>query len=428
MRLTHVLRIGVFGLLFVLALVIVQSVPAQQDNRTLTVCPSGCDFSTIQAAINAAQTGDTITVSSGAYAENLTITTSLTLQGADPTTTIIDGSGGVPSQLPVILVQNTENVTITGFTITKGRRGVHALSVKNLHIVKNVLSRNIRQNILWGANDTSGPVVGEILENQILESLEEPTGGFGQGIHIIGNSQAMISNNLIQGNARVGIIVNRGSNAVITGNMIKENGFEGIRVFNAMVEIRDNKLIANAEAGIHINVERDVAEPFASIRPQTIIEGNEIVETKVSVRSGIETFGQFGQGIWANRAAALTITKNTLHRNATSGIQVYGSEQVAIKENTITETQKDGNAQYGFGIVLSDTRNATIEKNTISKNALMGIGLYENSSAAIVENIMTNNNRYGIYADETLTVTTCTGNTISGHSQNLSNNLQGMCR
>ena len=42
---------------------------------TWTVCPSGCDFTTVQAAVGAAQSGDVITVKAGRYLLDSTIET-----------------------------------------------------------------------------------------------------------------------------------------------------------------------------------------------------------------------------------------------------------------------------------------------------------------------------------------------------------------
>jgi pectin methylesterase-like acyl-CoA thioesterase len=71
--------------------------PSTPEASVLDVCPSGCPYSSIQSAINAAQTGDTITIASATYTENLKIlppvsATTLTLTGAGAPQTIVDGN------------------------------------------------------------------------------------------------------------------------------------------------------------------------------------------------------------------------------------------------------------------------------------------------------------------------------------------------
>src|SRR5262245_53201146 len=75
-------------------------------------------YTTVQAAIDAAQPGDTVLVSPGVYRESLHIEKSLTLRSTDGAeTTTLDGSGACY----VVWVNGTgaEEVTISGFTITK---------------------------------------------------------------------------------------------------------------------------------------------------------------------------------------------------------------------------------------------------------------------------------------------------------------------
>jgi enediyne biosynthesis protein E4 len=60
------------------------SVAAQQLHATVTVCPppgTGCDYTTIQAAIAHAGPADTIRVAAGTYTEHLTITLPVTIEG-----------------------------------------------------------------------------------------------------------------------------------------------------------------------------------------------------------------------------------------------------------------------------------------------------------------------------------------------------------
>jgi hypothetical protein len=55
---------------------------------TPMVCSTGCFFTSIQSAINAAQSGGTITIGKGSYEENIVINKPVTLKGSGPTTVI----------------------------------------------------------------------------------------------------------------------------------------------------------------------------------------------------------------------------------------------------------------------------------------------------------------------------------------------------
>ncbi len=74
-------------LLFLFALMFAgASVWAQS---TITVGPSGADYTTIQNAINAATAGDVITVGAGTYNEDLLVNKSVSIHGAGPDQTIL---------------------------------------------------------------------------------------------------------------------------------------------------------------------------------------------------------------------------------------------------------------------------------------------------------------------------------------------------
>ncbi len=84
---------------------------------TLDVCPTGGNFTTIQAAINAASAGDTIKLCDARFVENIVIDKDLTLLGVDNYSTIIDGDerGSTVTVLPGATVQ------ISHANITRGR-------------------------------------------------------------------------------------------------------------------------------------------------------------------------------------------------------------------------------------------------------------------------------------------------------------------
>jgi hypothetical protein len=106
----------------VIAACLVVAAPAWASAKT--VCPKNCQFTRIQAAINAASPGDTITVGAGKYYENLMVNKSVTLQGSGDGTVIYPAFSGptcgggslCPGGSSVILVQ-ADNVTVTNLRI-----------------------------------------------------------------------------------------------------------------------------------------------------------------------------------------------------------------------------------------------------------------------------------------------------------------------
>ncbi len=111
-----------FIMLLVVASVVMWIRPSAAVAGTLQVCPNGCPFTSIQNAIDAAQTGDKITIARGTYTENLHILAPvaakmLTLIGTGAPKTIVDGK----QQDCVLEVETDYTVTITGMTFTNGK-------------------------------------------------------------------------------------------------------------------------------------------------------------------------------------------------------------------------------------------------------------------------------------------------------------------
>ena len=87
--------------------------PTSARVANLTVCASGCNYSTIDAAIAAANAGDTIRVTDAIHTESsISIGKNLTIQGQGMNATIIQASGD-PNSFGNWIFMTTSGVTVT---------------------------------------------------------------------------------------------------------------------------------------------------------------------------------------------------------------------------------------------------------------------------------------------------------------------------
>ena len=112
------------------AIFLVGSVPA----ATIVVCPSGCNYSIIQQAIDSSHAGDTILVHSGTYYENVYVSKGITLRGVDTGKGMpVVNAGGSGS----VITLYADNITLDGFNVTKsgtcgcGNAGIKIMSNNN---------------------------------------------------------------------------------------------------------------------------------------------------------------------------------------------------------------------------------------------------------------------------------------------------------
>ncbi len=200
-----------FALGLILSFSLVAAVPAAAAG-TIKV-PS--DYSTIQAAINAASLGDTIEVAAGTYDEQLTITTNgLILQGKTgakiaPTSLTASSTG----EKAIITVDGATGVVIDGFTIEGPVDGI-----------------NYGVMVVDGGEAT-------IKNNAIKAIRDEAFSGRQSGIAILvyHTSTATIDNNSITDFQKGGIVVdNEGSSATITGNTVTGAGKTDVTAQNGI--------------------------------------------------------------------------------------------------------------------------------------------------------------------------------------------------
>jgi parallel beta-helix repeat protein len=226
------LLVFMLGLLLPMTVIIKFSVPVKAEPRTWTVDDDGlADFHTIQEAVNAATSGDTIYVYDGTYLESNIVLDKhiLSLVGENRENTIIDGSLHY-----WILIVTAQNVTITGFTIQNSPSGTGGIFLNNAAktIISNNLIRNhdsgiysafSNENLIennWIADTYAGIILSSVCgENRISNNYV--IGNF-RGIDLSNGAHdnEIENNNIVQNTYGVSISFDNNS---ITGNQITNN-------------------------------------------------------------------------------------------------------------------------------------------------------------------------------------------------------------
>jgi len=163
-----------------LAALVAVGVVAWAPGRELRV---PAQYPTIQAAIEAAQDGDTILIAPGTYRENLTVAKRVTLVGTDRDTVILDGSGS-----DVVTVSSGGALVLASLTVTNGREGVSVRRGGQVRIEGCRIAGNARDGVL--AIGTA-----ELLGNVIRGNGRCGVNAFGSDAKVTGTG------NLLGGNA-----------------------------------------------------------------------------------------------------------------------------------------------------------------------------------------------------------------------------------
>ena len=204
------------------------------EATTRSVCPtgSGCDFDTIQGAIGAAVSGDTITVAAGTYKEDVVVNKAVTITGAGAATTSIVATTGSHHTLAF----RTSGATVTGFTITHDytdtERSDWNFRNSGVLFYDSTGDNTLANNII--SNNRDGIYVNATQNNTISGNIITDNR---TGINLTENfTGTTISDNTISGNWTLGIVMYGASYAVdlstvtITGNTFDQNWYGQVLV------------------------------------------------------------------------------------------------------------------------------------------------------------------------------------------------------
>ena len=301
----------------VLALSLFPSRGFAVTNAVVGTCMAGTHFTTIQAAVNAATSGSTVSVCPGNYAEQITIQTPLTLKGVSLAT----------SEAAVI-------VPPAG--------GLAQLSLSEIF-------GNLYPQI-WVHNTTGVTLTNLVIDNSA--SAQCPSGGGVLVGVLYQGSSGLMSNSLIAGAATcahaISAFADATTNVNFTGNVLTNCGGSCVEIdFATATTASGNTITAFQQAAVGIEVQ--------SLDGPATITNNTVT-------------GDLAAALVVAGSADVTITGNTIASPAAGySIYLYGAIRALVQSNHING---------GAGIFIQDV--GTVTSNTISKNIIKGAicGLY----------------------------------------------------
>ena len=400
----------------------VRLVSASAAPGTITVGSMGCDYTSIQAAIDAASSGDTIEVRAGTYRENLTIEKSLTLKGAGRDQTEIKGKD---EGKPVIMIESDQliEVTIDGFTIAEAKVGTERTGKEDGIHVKGKAKATIKACTISENGDDGLSIGGsanvEVHDNLFLEntlcglkvySSEAKISGTpnemrGNGADLCGYALASLRKSLVPqtGKAQLNVpgdyaTVQEAIDALAPDGTITiapgtyEDGLTIWKSLTLRGAGREQTILkALPERGLVVSI-----LPGVDVRLERLgVTGSKLDGLNIYGNAALQDCtisGNQDDGIVIRGSSCISLEGNIISRNGGVGVFVVDSAQAEINNNQIT----DNVGKFGDGIEVRNNGRATIRDNTITGNDRIGVGLWEAAQATITNNMIAHNSSDGI--------------------------------
>lgn len=399
--------------LFILFWTTAQALP----NITHTVCAGGsCDFTSIQAAIDAASSGHIIDLAGETFMESITIDKDLTIIGSGKENTIVQAAASPETASSrVILVSPGVSVTLKDMTIRYGYEASFQsgggilnqghLTVNNCAVIENSCGK-------WGggiANDGwARSVTLQIISSEILSNTASSGGGvhnyakFGTGEGTLTIENSMVAHNI----------------AELHGGGIGSNGEnEGVAYASIYQSI-----IANNESGGGGGVSANASYEGES----TLI----IATTTIEHNSADGAGGGVSISTSYTPTSILNISQSILYNNtATSnggGVFHQGSTTGSTLANIDSSTFSENYAESGGGIYHKGYGEVS-SVLTLTYSTLMNNDIFYSSGGAVY-NHFAHINYFGNILANSNASTDCT-NASDGTSTDLGYNIDqdGSC-
>ena len=287
---------GVLALLVALA-VLLSALPGQARAQVAAPCSvTVSPGQSLRAAIASTPAGGVICLAAGLYSEtpvfDQTAPPALTLRGAGPEATILDGLGGHDG----VLILNTGSITLENLGL---RGGVPA----NAYVYN---STDIRfRNVA--------------------------VSGGGIGIHIDAGSNVEVSDSLVTGVSTDGVLIRSGSSAAILSSEIRGNGGVGVSAVGNVgrVQLSESEVASNRGPGFFGGQPPCHLLPPATVEPPSCFLANP---------SAFVASGQYH------------LNDNTFEDNGSTGLVFFPGTKAALFYNRINDNRLTGLFVWGADV------------------------------------------------------------------------------
>jgi len=329
------------------------------------------DYTTITAAVQAANPGDRILVRAGLYNEGIVIDKPLEIIGdASPGEVVIRATGK-----DVVLFKTSmgriANVTLRqtgggewhGIDIAQGRLEVEDCDIS---------SDSLACVAVHGGADP------RLRRNRIHNGKQA-------GIFVYENGQGTFEDNDIFSNALAGVEVQTGGNSTLRRNRIRDGKSAGVNVNeNGQGTFEENDIFGNALAGVEIKSGGNPTLHRNRIHDGTA--GVNVHENGQGTFEDNDIFSNAFAGVQVGAGGNPTLRRNRIHDGKQAGVLVYENGQGTFEDNDIFSNAR-------VGVEARTGGNPTLRHNRINKNGSAAIRIYEKGGGTYEKNDLRENAR-----------------------------------
>jgi len=307
--------------------------------------PGRGDFTTVGAAIEAAEPGDRILVRPGLYAEALVVDKPLEILGDGPVADIEIRARGANVLRFRASIGRVANLTLRqaggegkwyGVEITQGRLDLEGCDIS---------CQSLSSVAIRGGADP------RLRRNKIHDAREN-------GVFVFDGGLGTLEDNDITGNALAGVGISTGGNPTLRRNQVHDNQQTGVFVSDkGLGTLEDNDIAGNGYSGVEIKTGGNPTLRGNQIRDNTW-NGVFFNHNGLGALEDNDITGNTNVGVVITGGCNPTVRGNRINRNGQEAVRVREGGRGVVEDNDLT-----GNAKGAWDIARGARGDVTRARN-----------------------------------------------------------------